>query len=303
MDKQETPSITHMMKFDYLSKNPALSLTIGAVSISFSGVWVKIAEVTPASSAFYRVFFGLLFLLILSSQSQKKIIPSKLHLFWGSVCGILFALDLLCWHSSIILIGPGLATLLGNFQVFILAGVGIFFFKERYSKVLVIAIPMAVTGLFLIVGFDWVAMSPAYKSGIYLGLTTALLYSAFLLALKVLTVKCESSYYPMILVSSTTAVIISIYLLAKDYTFAIPDIKSFGSLAGLGFFSQCFGWLCIASSLPKINTSQAGLILLLQPSLSFIWDVLFFGRPTDLLNWTGVIITLTAIYLGMRAKS
>ena len=39
------------------------SLVIGAVMISFSGVWVELSHVTPTASAFYRVFFGSIVLL------------------------------------------------------------------------------------------------------------------------------------------------------------------------------------------------------------------------------------------------
>jgi drug/metabolite transporter (DMT)-like permease len=42
----------------------------------------------------------------------------------------------------------------------------------------------------------------------------------------------------------------------------------------------------------------SGFILLLQPALAFVWDVLLFQRPTSLVNWAGVFIVLVAIYLG-----
>ena len=85
--------------------------------------------------------------------------------------------------------------------------------------------------------------------------------------------------------------------------FQIPDLQSFLSLAALGLFSHSLGWILIASALPKIRTSFSGLILLLEPALAFVWDVLFFQRPTSLVNWVGVLITLVAIYLGMARKS
>jgi drug/metabolite transporter (DMT)-like permease len=50
--------------------------------------------------------------------------------------------------------------------------------------------------------------------------------------------------------------------------------------------------------LPAVFASLAGFILLLQPSLAFVWDVLLFQRPTSLMNWVGVSIVLFAIYLG-----
>ncbi len=291
------------MMHSFLTTHPTLNLTIGAVAISFSGVWVKIAEVSPSSAAFYRVFFGLIFLLVLRFQSPQKLLRKTPLLLTGSICGLLFALDLVCWHNSIRLIGPGLATLLGNFQVFILAGVGILFLKERYSPLLYLAIPLAILGLLLLVGIDWSAMGSDFKLGIGFGLATALFYSGYILSLKRLTIRTQDTFYPMILVSFTTSVIIGLLMLAEGDSFTIPNLESLASLAGLGFLSQCFGWICIASSLPKINTTYAGLILLLQPSLAFVWDVVFFARPTDPLNWLGVCITLIAIYLGLSAKS
>jgi hypothetical protein len=47
--------------------------------------------------------------------------------FLVCACGLFFALDLFCWHASILHIGPGLATIIDNFQVFVLTTVGILF--------------------------------------------------------------------------------------------------------------------------------------------------------------------------------
>ena len=57
----------------------------------------------------------------------------------------------------------------------------------------------------------------------------------------------------------------------------------------------------IASSLPKVTTTEAGLALLLQPTLSFVWDVVFFARPMTATDFAGAAIALVAIYLGSRS--
>lgn len=282
--------------------NPNVRLATGAIAISFSGVWVTIAEVSPSSSAFYRVLFGCLFLLIIALRSKEKLAALKPHILLGLICGVVFAADLLCWHRSIILVGPGLATLLGNFQVFILAGIGVILLKERYGKQLLFALPLAMTGLFLIVGLEWVEMTASYRMGIFFGLATALFYSAYILCLKRLYSAAPGTISSMLLVSAATALVLAVYMQLSDISFVIPNFTSLVSLSCLGFLSQCFGWLLIATSLPRTDTSSAGLILLLQPSLSFLWDVLFFNRPTEPLNWLGVVITLFAIYLGINAK-
>ena len=67
--------------------------------------------------------------------------------------------------------------------------------------------------------------------------------------------------------------------------------------------SHCIGWLLIASSLPHVSTTEAGLALLLQPTLSFFWDVLIFDRGMTGQEFLGAAIALFAIFLGARAPS
>ena len=73
-------------------------------------------------------------------------------------------------------------------------------------------------------------------------------------------------------------------------------------MVGLGLFSQALGWVLITRSLPALPTSVVGLILLLQPSLAFVWDMAIFDRETSLLAGIGVAVTLSAIYLGISGR-
>ncbi|MCX6832762.1 MAG: hypothetical protein NT028_11655 [candidate division Zixibacteria bacterium] len=54
----------------------------------------------------------------------------------------------------------------------------------------------------------------------------------------------------------------------------------------------------VGARVSAISASRVGLILLLQPTLAFVWDVLFFKRPTTELEGVGAVIALAAIYLG-----
>ena len=74
-------------------------------------------------------------------------------------------------------------------------------------------------------------------------------------------------------------------------------------LLGYGLLSHSVGLMFIASSLPRVSTTEAGLALLLQPPLSFAWDVIFFSRPMTVTELLGAGIALFAIYLGSRRDS
>jgi drug/metabolite transporter (DMT)-like permease len=277
-----------------------LSLVIGAVMISFSGVWVEVSHVTPTASAFYRVFFGGIVLLTAAVFRREMIWNGGRHLLLGLICGALFAVDLVCYHYSILYVGPGLGTILPNFQVFILAVIGIFFFREKVRILFLISIPLAFTGLFLIIGIDWGQLGRLDKIGVYFGLAAAVCYAAFLLSLRKLQADQNglSFFYVLMMVSLTASAFLAIEVFRTGDTFNIPDMQSFFALIALGLFSQVGGWILITNALPGIHASLSGFILLLQPSLAFVWDVLFFQRPTSLINWIGVFIVLIAIYFG-----
>jgi drug/metabolite transporter (DMT)-like permease len=275
-------------------------LVTGAVMISFSGVWVKVSHVTPASSAFYRVLFGGFLLLAAAVWRREVKWPNIRQLALATTGGGFLALDLLFYHSSIFYVGPGLGTILPNFQVFILAAVGILFLGEKLRWSLLTAIALAFSGLFLIVGIDWASLDSSYKVGIYFGLGAAFCYAWFLLSLRKLQAEQAgvSIFFALMAVSFVTALFLAAEIIHSGGTFAIPDLQSLTSLAALGLFSHTLGWVIITNALPHIRASLSGLILLLQPALAFVWDVLLFQRPTSAINWLGVLVVLSAVYLG-----
>lgn len=290
-----------------ISRNPRialLSLIMGAVLISFSGVWVKVAHVPPNVSAFYRVLFGGVVLFLAAVCRRELKWRGARQFMLSTLCGFILALDLWLYHHSIEYIGPGLGTILPNFQVLILAAIGILFLHEPLRLLFLISLPLAFVGLILIVGLKWSHLEQVYRIGISYGLVCAVCYSAFLLMLRKLqSEQTEASFfYVLMLVSFTTAIFLAAEVIHSNDSFQIPDLQSLLSLAALGVFSQSVGWILIANALPGVRASLSGLILLLQPSLAFVWDVLFFQRPTTPVNWLGVLIALAAIYLGMARQ-
>ena len=284
---------------------PAFQLTIGAVLISFSGVWVKIAHVTPVVAGFYRMLFGGLALLALVLVRRDLRFRGPGYLLIGLFCSFWLAVDLVLWHFSIHMNGPGLATILANFQVFFLALAGIFFLGEKLNLKLAVSIPLAFSGLFLVVGIQWDRLSGDFRLGVYAGLTAAVCYALFLLSLR----KIQKRDNPLTAAANLTIItLLAAAFLALDIqcrggSFGIPDTQSILVLCVYGITSQAVGWLIITRALPNLKVSLAGMLLLLQPALAFAWDMLFFNRETTPVSLAGIAITLAAIYLGVTSRS
>ena len=295
------------LKVSHPNSRIVLGLIVGAAMISFSGVWVKLSHVTPSSAAFYRVLIGGIFLLsgAILRREFRRLSRQQTGLMF--MAGILFALDLICYHTSILYVGPGLGTILPNFQVFIMALVGVLALKEKLRPVYVFSVLLAIAGLLLVVGIRWDLLEAKYRLGIYAGLATSIFYSGFLLSIRSLhgdtnpahgSTRKLSFFYILMMVSLTSTGCLAGEMFLAGDSFAIPDMQTMLSLTVLGIFSQGIGWILIANALPRLRVSLSGLILLLQPAMAFVWDVVFFDRPTGGLNWLGVVVVLGAIYMG-----
>lgn len=288
-----------------LPASPTLRLLCGAALISFAPVFVRLTPVSPNDSAFYRTLFGGLMLAVWVVAARTPVERrSGVALAALIAAGVLFAADLAAWHRSIWYVGPGLATLLGNFQVFLLAFVGILFYREKARWELLLAIPLAVVGLGLIVGFEWGTLDEQYRWGIIFGLLTAVFYAAYILSLR--RARAESP------AGSIVSDLMIVSFVSAGFLFAgsglvgegisLPDPRSAWLLAAYALIAQVVGWLLISGSLPHVPASRVGLILLLQPTLAFVWDVLIFERAFGTRELAGAALAIVAIGLGSRPR-
>lgn len=286
-------------------KSPHARLFGGAALISLSPVWVALVSVSPTTSGFYRVSIGTVALaLFLVFTGRRLVLSGRAWAILMLAAGF-FALDLFFWHRSILYIGPGLATLLANFQVFIMMLAGVLLLRQKPRPVQLIAAPLALVGLGMIVGFDWQNLPQDYRLGVVLGLLTAIMYASYLLSLRAARAGSDDRIpaREIAVVSAVCAVFLGFTVIAEGGSLAIPTWSDAAWLLGYGILSHSIGWLLIASSLPQVSTTETGLALLLQPTLSFVWDVLLFDRQMQLIEVTGAAIALTAIYLGSRTTS
>ena len=287
------PGTGHQAKF------PLFLLLAGSVCISFSPVFIKLAAMPPDSAGVYRMLFAGISLYVLMRLRGENLRMEKLPRLLLGLAGVFLAVDFMCWHRSIALVGPGLSTLLGNFQVFFTALFSWLFLKQRISRLFALAVLIALCGLFLITGFDWETIAGHYKLGIFLGLLTAIFYSGYILLVKgALNDKAVQGVPAMLVVAVPSTLLLTAIAPLNGESLVIPNTGSLLALLGAGVISTTIGWSLISSAIKRIQATVAGLVLLLQPTLSLVWDTLFFGRPTGLLDLIGILLILTAIFIG-----
>ncbi|WP_163349893.1 DMT family transporter [Desulfovibrio sp. JC010] len=286
--------------------SPLLFVVLGAVCISFSAVFAKLSSTSADVSAFYRVFIGGICLTVIAMRfgrsSFLKVLQNHFRLICGG--GLCLTLDLMCWHRSINILGPGVATILINFQVFILALAGWIFFKERLSLRFGLAIPLALSGLCLLIGISPANLLHSDLTGAGLGLSAAFWLALYTLAIRYIQMRSAgiSAVTVVALVTLASAVSMGIFFIWESTSIVIPTLGDAFWLVLYGVVSQALGWLLISKGLPGVTSAQAGLTILIMPALSFIWDMLIFAKPAGIIELGGALLALLAIWLGTSAK-
>jgi hypothetical protein len=91
---------------------------LGAITIAFSGIFVRLSHASPSTAAIFRCWYALPVLgLIVIWEKQRFGRRSWADRRLAVAAGVFFSVDLILWNRSIADVGAGLSTVLANIQV------------------------------------------------------------------------------------------------------------------------------------------------------------------------------------------
>ncbi|MCK4301251.1 MAG: DMT family transporter [candidate division Zixibacteria bacterium] len=284
--------------------HPLLVLTFGTVCLSFAAVFVKMLGMEimgPTAIGFWRALLGAAILFGWSASAGKSLRMPRKVIGLSLLAGFIFFLDLFFWHRSIIFSGVGMATILANTQVFVVALLGVVFFRERLSPKFLVSAVSAIVGITLLIGVgSTVEFGGRYVAGVGYGLLTGVVYGSYIVVMKIIGHRDDRPDFRVIMAwtSLFTALFLGLAATAERTSIMPPDLYSWSVLSALALVVQVLGWWAIANSLPRLVVSRSSLSLLLQPLLATVWGVLFFGEYLTVIQIAGGVVTLGAIYVG-----
>ena len=284
----------------------SLSILSGAFLISFSPVFVNLVSIEPTVSGFYRMLFGsiALFIIYLIKNNEN---PLRKNISKFIVLGaILFSLDLWFWHRSIIYVGPGLSTLLANFQILILPFLALIFFNQKTQRIQIFSIFLGLLGLFLITGQSWDLAGNNYKLGVLFGLLTAISYAGYIISMKRIDYNAAVNSDPifnLLFISLISAGLLFLFSIIEQVPLEIKSSSELIWMICYGLFSHVLGWFFILNGLQKISAVTAGIILLTQPILSYVWDFIIFKKVILPIEYFGIVSVLLAMIITIKSEN
>ena len=273
-----------------------LTALAGIVAISFSAIFVRLADVSPTTAALFRTAYAIpvLFLIHIAAKDRRPLRHRALALGAGALLGA----DLAMWHLAIEYIGAGLATVVANAQVVWVGVAAWLLVRERPTRTAFGVVPLVLVGIALIGGLGQDdAFGERPLLGALLASGASVTYAGFLLVFRSSNRARARAAGPL-LDATAGAALATLVLAPIDSGFSVTITwPAHGWLLALALLGQVFGWLLIASTLPRLPALETSVMLLLQPALTIVWARIIFEERLSSLQWVGVAVVLLGVAL------
>jgi drug/metabolite transporter (DMT)-like permease len=284
--------------------NPALgALLAGATFIALSPIFVRVSEAGPTATAFWRVALAvpaLWFLYWIKPKARARRYSGKWWLLIAA--GVAFAGDLAFWHTSVKLTSVANSTLLANLaSIFVTLALWIFL-RQRPTRLFLAGLAAALAGVLLLVHTS-LEFSATGLVGDALGVVTAMFYAAYLLAVKGLRDRGETTLHLMAITTTITAIVLFPVALATGEPMLPQTATGWWILAGLALVSHAAGQGLIAYALAHLPAAFSSVSLLFQPVMAALFAWLLLAEPLAPLQVAGGLIVLAGIYLARRGSA
>lgn len=280
------------------------ALLVGAVTIAFSPIFVRISEIGPTATAFHRVALAapMLFLWLAAERhgaaAPRRPTAGERHLL--VLAGLCFAGDLAFWHWSIKLTSVANSTLLANFAPVFVTPVAYLLFGERFRPSFLVGVALAIGGAALLMGGS-LTLSPAHLLGDALGIVTAMFYAGYMLAVSRLR-NSVSTATIMAWSGGVSAVLLLPVALASGESLLPATLQGWAVLFGLAWLSHAGGQSLIAYALAHLPASFSSVALLLQPATAAVLAWALLAEPLGAWQALGGAIVLAGVVVARRAS-
>jgi len=294
------PSLTYYLPMRGLS---LIALFAGAICIALSPIWVRVSEVGPTASAFWRVTLAVPLLWMLFAfnfKGPKTLDKSEFKPLL--LTGIAFAGDLAFWHWSIQYTSVANSTLLANLASIFVTLAAWVLWKQRPSGLFVAGLASALLGVGLLVRVS-LGFSPTALLGDALGVVTAMFYAWYLLSVKGLRDRGAATLQLMAVTTTITAAILLPVALISGEPLLPGTEAGWLKLLGLAWISHAAGQGLIAYALAQLPAAFSAVGLLLQPVIAAGFAWLLLAEPLSALQCAGGAVVLFGIYLAHRGRA
>ncbi|CAM9997813.1 unnamed protein product [Discosporangium mesarthrocarpum] len=284
-----------------------LALFVGAVTIAFAPILVRLSELGPSATGFHRfllaipLYWAIAATLPRAEATEGSERPKTVRDFvLIAMAGVYLAADVAVWHYSIQMTTVANSTLLANVApVFVVLG-GWLLFRTRVTGTYLIGLAAAMTGVFILSRAS-LSLSQDHFIGDLLGVLTAVFYAAYQMSVERLRRRFSTVTIMKYAIPVSALVMLPVALASGEELLPVT-LAGWGFLIALAAGPQVFGQGLIAWALAHLPVAFASVSLLVQPVTAALVAWALFGEHIGLQQGIGAVIVLAGIMLARRGS-
>jgi drug/metabolite transporter (DMT)-like permease len=283
----------------------ALAAMGGAALLGLSPIGVRLSELGPQATNFWRFALALPILAVWALSARR--LPGQRPTLWLLLAGLLFGFELSLWAEALSHTTVANATLLSNMTPIFAAVFAWFVFKEAPRSGVfwggAIALTGAVTLAFARAGAGAGPADTAAEGwyGDALGFSAAIGYAGYLLIVRHLGGQVSTG--AVMLIATAAAALYALVLSAVVGETLWPETwRGWAVLVGLGLVVQAAAQGLIAYGVARLPIALSTIMLWLQPVTAAIWSWVLFGESLGPFGIAGAALVLGGVYLVQRAR-
>jgi drug/metabolite transporter (DMT)-like permease len=271
-----------------------LALLAGNLCLACGPLFVRLADVGPVASAFWRIAIAVPLLFLLAHRFSGRAalrLPNGLF-FVLLLSGLFFAADLAAFHLGILRTKMANANLFGNSATFFLPLYAFAMARAWPSRTQALALAIAGLGTLLLLGRS-MELSRAYLVGDLFCILAGLLYTFYLVMMT--RARGQMDTWPTLAWSTLmTAAPLLLCAMALGERLAPTD---WTPLILLALVSQVAGQGFMTYALDRVSPLFFALMLLVQPIIAALIGWARFGEALTLIDGLGAALICLALVL------
>ena len=288
---------------------PVAAVVLGAIAMGLSPIFVRLADVGPFASAFWRTGLALpiLWAWAAAEERNRRLAGgdrSSQGFFRPDVAilmaGVLFAGDLFFWHLAILNTSVANATLLATMApVWVVLGSSLLI-GEHVDRGVISGLLLCILGAAALVGTNF-SLAPDRLIGDAYGVATSFFFGMYFLAVR--AARRTSGSGRIVFISSLiSAVILLTITLIFEGRLLPQSASGLAALAALALISHAAGQGLLAYALGHLPAAFSSLIIFIEAVAAAAFAWLLLGEPVVALQIVGGATILAGVFIARPGR-
>ncbi len=280
------------------------ALFLGAFGTSTSAIFIKLSELPPTATGFYRVALSapFLYLWLRWERPRRAYRPPTGWRERGDLvlAALFFGTNSTIWCWSVRYTTAANALLISNLTPLVVAVAAFFFMRERFSRAFIVGMMLAMLGGVALV-FQSLSIGGDHAIGDLLAFSSCFFWGGYLIRLQSLRDRFTTATI-MTWVTGVSALLILTGALLNGEQLVPRTLGGWADLLALALVSQLVGQSLIAYAMAQLPASFTSVGLLVQPIYGMLiaWPVI--GEQPTLIQILAGAMILFGIGLARRVR-